>query len=114
FSIYSTSSDGSSLGSKRDRDWVDGFDQAVSRWKGAWNRPPHRKHEPETADMGQRRTHVENCAECRAEAGLAVARDSAEHRRSADTQEKRSPAIEQKEIAPNDKHDQIYISIDAA
>jgi heavy metal translocating P-type ATPase len=43
-----------------------------------------------------------------------AARESGEPRRSADTQEKRSPPIEQKEISVNDRDDQIIISIDAA
>jgi heavy metal translocating P-type ATPase len=59
-----------------------------------------------------RRTHVENCAECRAEAGMAAARDSAERRRSADTQEKRSPPIEQKELPAGEQDSQIFVAID--
>ena len=112
FTIHCSFSDGESLHRQRDREWVDGLDQAVRRWRESWNRPSRHINQPETADMGQRRTHVENCAECRAEAGLAAARDSAERRRSDDTQEKRSPPIEQKEIPTTDRDDRIHITID--
>ncbi|QDS68528.1 hypothetical protein FKW77_010895 [Venturia effusa] len=73
---------------ERNDEWVQKFDQAISKWRRKWRahckssdtpeigQPPT---EPsgvtttESSDMGKKRTHAENCAQCRAEAaGLSL------------------------------------------
>lgn len=68
-------------------EWADDLDRAIKRWRSSWRlsqlskkqAPSHDREEaalPEKSDMGKKRTHAENCPECRAEAAAYLKDDA--------------------------------------
>ncbi|KAF2435828.1 heavy metal translocatin [Tothia fuscella] len=74
---------------QHDKDWADDFEDSVKKWREVWNSNSRRITEhstistsatTESSDMGKKRTHAAQCAECRAEADFVVVERALEDR----------------------------------